>query len=71
MAKKKKSEVELKDRSIDELKAELKEVDRKLFLMRNELSTQRKLEKPHLLKEMRKNKARILTVVTQKQKGYA
>lgn len=65
MAKKK----ELKEQSIDELKAMAKDLDREIFHLRNELSTQRKLEKPHQIKEKRKEKARVLTIMTQKQKG--
>lgn len=69
MAKKKKKE--LRDQSVDDLKASGRDLDQELFKMRNELSVQRKVEKPHLIKEMRKNKARILTFLTQKQKGIA
>ena len=65
MAKKK----ELKEQSIDELKAMAKDLDREIFHLRNELSTQSKLEKPHQIKEKRKEKARVLTIMTQKQKG--
>lgn len=65
MAKKK----ELKDQSVDELKAMAKDLDREIFHLRNELATQRKLEKPHQIKEKRKDKARVLTILTQKQKG--
>jgi large subunit ribosomal protein L29 len=67
----KKNKIELKDQSVEELKTSARVLDREIFMMRNELSTQRKLEKPHLMKEMRKNKARILTILTQKQKGIA
>ncbi len=69
MAKKKKTE--LKEQSVVELNAQLRDLDREIFLLRNELSIQRKLEKPHLLKEKRKNKARILTILTQKQERIA
>ena len=69
MAKKKKTE--LKEQSVVELNAQLRDLDREIFLFRNELSIQRKLEKPHLLKEKRKNKARILTILTQKQERIA
>ncbi len=69
MAKKKKKE--LRDQSVDDLKASAHDLDQQLFKMRNELSVQRKVDKPHLIKEMRKNKARILTFLTQKQKGIA
>jgi large subunit ribosomal protein L29 len=65
MAKKK----ELKEQSIDELKAMATQLDREIFHLRNELSTQRKLEKPHQIKEKRKEKARVLTIMTQKQRG--
>jgi len=61
----------LNELTIDELKATAKDLDREVFQLRNELSTQRKLEKPHLIKEKRKDKARILTMLTQKQKGIA
>ncbi len=61
----------LNELTIDELKAMAKDLDREVFQLRNELSTQRKLEKPHQIKEKRKDKARILTMLTQKQKGIA
>jgi len=61
----------LNELTIDELKAMSKDLDREVFQLRNELSTQRKLEKPHQIKEKRKDKARVLTMLTQKQKGIA
>ncbi len=68
---KKKNKTELKEQSVVELNAQLRDLDREIFQLRNELSIQRKLEKPHLLKEKRKNKARILTILTQKQERIA
>jgi len=68
MAKKKK---ELRDQGAKELLATLHGLDRELFELRNELATQRKLEKPHLIKEKRRQKARILTILTQKQQEVA
>jgi large subunit ribosomal protein L29 len=65
MAKKKK---ELKDQSAKELNARLHELDGEIFALRNELATTRKLEKPHQIREKRKDKARILTILTQKTK---
>lgn len=64
MAKHKKKE--LKDQSVQELVAQTQVLDREIYELRNELATQRKLEKPHLIKEKRKTKARILTILTQK-----
>lgn len=70
MAKKTKTS-DLKEQTIAELKVSARDVDREIFKLRNELATQKKLEKPHLLRAMRRNKARILTLVSQKQKGIA
>ncbi|MBS0624831.1 MAG: 50S ribosomal protein L29 [Verrucomicrobia bacterium] len=68
MAKKKK---EIVDLSIDELKAKAADLDREIFDMRNELALNRKIEKPHLIKSKKKEKARILTIMTQKQRVVA
>ena len=54
MAKKKKKE----SASVSEMEAQVHILDRELFQLRNELATQRKLEKPHLIKAKRKEKAR-------------
>lgn len=62
---------EWKDQSVDELNVQLKKLDHELFALRNELATQKKLEKCHLLKAKRKDKARILTILTQKQRASA
>lgn len=64
MAKHKKKE--WKDLSVKELTAQTQVLDREIYELRNELATQRKLEKPHLIKEKRKTKARILTILTEK-----
>lgn len=66
MAKKKKKES--KDLSVIELQEMSKSLEREVFELRNTLSVQRKLEKPHLLKQKRREKARVLTLLTQKQK---
>ena len=60
---------EFKDQSVHELQAAAKDLGRELFLLRSELSVNRKLEKPHLLKAKRKDRARVLTWLTQKQKS--
>lgn len=61
MAKKKKGEV----LSENELQAKVYELEKEIFSLRNELAVNRKLEKPHLLKEKRREKARCLTRITQ------
>lgn len=70
MAKKaKKKEVP----TAEDMGARVVELDREIFALRNELAMNRKLEKPHLIKAKRKEKARILTVMTQqaRSKGVA
>lgn len=57
------------DHSLEELQAKVIDLDREIFALRNELAMNRKLEKPHLIKAKRKEKARILTTMTQKQRS--
>jgi large subunit ribosomal protein L29 len=52
-----------------ELQAQVVLLDREIFALRNELAMNRKLDKPHLIKTKRKEKARILTILTQKQRS--
>jgi large subunit ribosomal protein L29 len=68
MATKKKKK-ELNDHSIKSLQEAAAQLDREIYVIRNELSWNRKLEKPHRLKEKRKSKARILTMLTMKQRS--
>ncbi len=58
---------ELIDLSNDELKAQYDDICRAIFELMNELRVSRKLEKPHELKEKKKDRARILTVLRQKE----
>ena len=69
MAKKKKKEAG--DQSIAELQARARDLEREVFDLRNELSLNRKLEKPHLLKAKRREKARVLTILTREKKKGA
>ncbi len=62
MAKKK----EKAEMSVKEMQAQVYDLDREIFQLRNELAVQRKLEKPHLIREKRKQKARILTQLTKR-----
>lgn len=61
MAKKMK---EKEIQSIPEMEASVIDLEKQIFALRNELSVQRKLEKPHLLKAQRHQKARLLTALT-------
>lgn len=63
---------ELINQSNEELEAQYKDICRDIFELTNELRVSRKLEKPHELKEKKKDRARILTVLRQKKsKGSA
>jgi len=62
MAKKKKTAEAAE--SVAEMKARVTELDRDLFSLRNELAVNRKLEKPHLIRAKKREKARLLTRIT-------
>lgn len=64
MAKKKKEETN----SIQEMETMVVDLEREIFSLRNELAMQRKLEKPHLLKAKRHERARLLTLLTQNRR---
>jgi len=61
---KKKDDIQAKSEA--ELHAQVLLLDQEIFALRNELAMNRKLDKPHLIKAKRKDKARILTILTQK-----
>lgn len=56
---------ELKDKSVEELKAELLELLREQFNLRMQKSTGQ-LSQTHLLKQVRRNIARVKTVINSK-----
>ncbi len=64
MAKKKMKQ--LVDCSLLDLQTMNRDLAREVFELRNTLAMQRKLEKPHLLKAKRKERARVLTMLTKK-----
>jgi len=57
----------LRDKSTQELEVLLDELNKQLFSLRNENSVQRKLEKPHLMKETKREKARVLTLLREEE----
>ncbi len=63
----KKNKTELKDLSIVELQQMSQTLAREVFDLRNTLALQRKLEKPHLLKATRRQRSRVLGLLTKKQ----
>ncbi len=65
MAKKEK----IQELSPAALQEKLAYLNRELFELRDELAVNRKLDKPHLLRAKRKDKARILTILTQQERS--
>lgn len=58
---------ELRDQTIDELLVKEYEVKGKLFELVNELKLTKKLEKPHLVRQLKREVARIKTIINQKK----
>jgi large subunit ribosomal protein L29 len=62
---------ELKNQTPDELKAVVRDLSKEIYDMNTEFSIAKKLEKPHLLREKKRDRARVLTVLNQKTQGKA
>jgi large subunit ribosomal protein L29 len=60
---------EFRDMSVVELEAAHLEARKDLFEMVNEAHREKKVEKPHRIRQKRKEIARLLTVITEKEKG--
>ena len=56
---------DLRTKTVEELHALLEEGARERYELRNELGMSRKIGKPHRVKELRKERARILTVLNE------
>lgn len=57
---------QLKEQSVDELKLMYIDLTKELFNFSNEVKRTRKMEKPHLMREKRRDRARILTELRQR-----
>ena len=55
--------------SIEEMDAKLLELEKKLFHLKNQWRMEKKISQPHLLRVLKKDKARILTFKTEKLKA--
>lgn len=58
---------EFREKSFEELEATLTEVRRDLFQLTNEQKLAKQLDKPHTLRQKRKEIARIQTVLNEKR----
>lgn len=58
---------ELRNQSIEELKTLYSDLCAELFHLVNERRIKQSLEKPHLIKEKKKERARLLTILREKR----
>ncbi len=61
-----KSKMDFKEQSVEELKATYQDLCREIYDLKNELGQTRKLEKPHLLRLKKRDRARVLTTLCDK-----
>lgn len=59
----------LRERSVDELQGMCVDLTKELFAFNNEIKKTRKMEKPHLMREKKRDRARVLTVLRQKMES--
>lgn len=60
---------ELRAASTEDLKMQYLNLNRESFILLNELATSKKIEAPHKLRQNRKKRARILTILQEKTKA--
>jgi len=59
---------ELRSKTEEELTSIVSDLDVEIFKLRNELKVTRKLEKPHVLSQKKRKRAKVLTILTEKGK---
>lgn len=58
---------ELRDQSGPDLKVMIGELSKEIFQLRNEFKVTRKIEKSHLIKEKKRTRARIMTILREQE----
>lgn len=58
---------DFRDMSVDELEATHHDLCKELFRAKNQMQQEKKAEKPHLINQAKKEIARLLTVLREKQ----
>jgi large subunit ribosomal protein L29 len=58
---------ELREQTTEELKAIYQDLSKELFQMRNQMKVTRKVEKPHLVRAKKKDRARVMTILREKE----
>ena len=57
---------ELRELTIDQLENLIEDINKNLFELREQLAVNKKLEKPHLLRDKKKDRARAMLVLSEK-----
>lgn len=57
---------DLLNQSLEEVEAQYEDLCREIFELMNELKLTRKLDKPHLIREKKRDRARVLTILRQR-----
>lgn len=60
---------ELRDLSKDELVDFIEECSREIYQARNEIRMTKNVEKPHLIREKKTERARAMTILSETKKG--
>lgn len=58
---------DLRTQSESELKELYQDLSKELFEMRNQMQVKRKMDKPHLMRIKKKDRARVMTVLREKE----
>jgi large subunit ribosomal protein L29 len=58
---------EIKDQTVEQLKALHEELSKEIFELRNRFRIERKMEKTHLIRHKKRDRARVLTFLRQKE----
>ena len=58
---------ELREQSAEDLKGLYQDLSKELFQLRNEMKVTRKMEKPHLVRSKRKDRARVMTILRENE----
>lgn len=57
---------EMRDQTVEELEALSQDLSKEIYDLMNESRLTRKMEKPHLIREKKKARARVLTIIKEK-----
>lgn len=57
---------QLRDQSVEELKAQYRECSKDMYNINNENRTAKKVEKPHLMRAKKRERAQVMTILREK-----